>query len=76
MFGAIVRSQQINGNLGMAKKLTKAQCEARYEALQEAANHLTCAWADTELEAAEGKIMMEWLEVQACKWLLKSKSAK
>lgn len=60
----------------MAKKLTKAQCEARYEALQEAANHLTAQWADTALEASEGKVMQAWLEAQAKKWLLKARTAK
>lgn len=56
----------------MARKLTKAQCEARFQALDEAAEHLTLAWTDNPIEQQEGYAMSQWLREQARIWLSKA----
>ena len=53
----------------MAKKLTAKQMHARYEALNEAAEHLLMTWTDNPVESAEGLVMSDWLKEQARKWL-------
>jgi hypothetical protein len=58
----------------MAKRLTAAQMEARYEALAEASEHLRMNWTDKPIEAAEGEIMADWLQAQAVNWLAKAQA--
>ncbi|QOI07930.1 MULTISPECIES: hypothetical protein [Pseudomonas syringae group] len=60
----------------MAKRLTIAQMEARYEALAEASEHLRMEWTDNDLEAIEGHLMADWLQEQARKWLLRAENAR
>ncbi|NWA11972.1 hypothetical protein [Pseudomonas gingeri] len=60
----------------MAKKLTAKQMEARYEALNEAAEHLLMDWTDRPTEHSEGLVMSDWLKAQARKWLERSIDAK
>lgn len=60
----------------MAKLLTPAQMDARYEALSEASEHLRMNWTNVSLEATEGEIMADWLKNQALKWLAKAQYAR
>lgn len=60
----------------MAKRLTAAQMEARYEALVEASEHLRMNWTNKPLEAVEGEVMANWLQTQAVSWLAKAQSAR
>lgn len=60
----------------MAKRLTIAQMEARYQALDEASEHLRMNWTDNALEAVEGEVMADWLRAQALSWLEKAQAAK
>lgn len=60
----------------MAKRLTAAQMEARYEALVEASEHLRMNWTNKPLEAVEGEVMANWLHTQAVNWLAKAQSAR
>ncbi|WP_426237389.1 hypothetical protein [Pseudomonas sp. TWP3-2] len=60
----------------MAKKLTAKQMEGRYEALNEAAEHLLMDWTNVPSELAEGRVMSEWLKRQAEKWLARAKEAR
>ncbi|WP_147464747.1 hypothetical protein [Pseudomonas cannabina] len=60
----------------MAKKLSPAQMEARYEALAEASEHLRMNWTDVPIEAVEGEIMAEWLHTQALNWLARAQAAR
>ena len=46
-------------------RLTPEQCEARYEALAEAAEHLRMTWTDCDLEIEEGLRIAEWLDRKA-----------
>lgn len=50
-------------------RLTPEQCEARYEALAEAAEHLRMTWTDCEIEIEEGLRIAEWLDRKADYWL-------
>ena len=49
-------------------KMSKAQCEARAAAFEEAADHLTLLWTDDECEMAQGKIAAAFMQRQAEKW--------
>lgn len=49
----------------MGKKLTSKQMEARYEALNEASEHLHLDWTSSALESSEGLVMADWLKEQA-----------
>jgi hypothetical protein len=60
----------------MAKKLTAKQMEARYEALNEAAEHLLMDWTDQPTEHSEGQVMSDWLKMQARKWLERAMAAR
>lgn len=61
----------------MAKKLTKRQMIARYEALTEAAMHLELVdWTDVPSEREEGVVMADWLKREAQKWLNKATESK
>ncbi|MBV7514534.1 hypothetical protein [Pseudomonas sp. PDM25] len=59
----------------MGKKLTAKQMEARYEALNEASEHLHLDWTSSALESSEGLVMADWLKEQALKWLDKANGA-
>lgn len=56
----------------MAKALTAKQCAARFQALDEAAEHLEQAWTDDSTEREEGLAMATWLRAQARTWLEKA----
>jgi hypothetical protein len=60
----------------MAKPLTIAQMDARYEALEEASQHLRMNWTDVQTEINEGMVMADWLHAQALKWLAKAQDAR
>lgn len=60
----------------MAKRLTVAEMEARYQALDEASEHLRMEWSDNETEAVQGIVMADWLHEQALKWLRKADMAR
>ncbi|MDZ5605196.1 hypothetical protein SJI00_20705 [Pseudomonas sp. RP23018S] len=60
----------------MAKRLTVAQMEARYEALFEASEHLRMNWTNKPLEAVEGEVMADWLKAQAVNWLAKAQASR
>lgn len=60
----------------MAKSLSIAQMDARYEALEEASQHLRMNWTDVETEIDEGLVMADWLHAQALKWLAKAQDAR
>lgn len=60
----------------MAKRLTVAEMEARYQALDEASEHLRMEWTDNETEAVQGFVMADWLQEQARKWLHKADMAR
>lgn len=60
----------------MAKRLTVAQMEARFQALDEASEHLRMNWTDNPLEAVEGEVMADWLRTQALSWLAKAQAAR
>lgn len=49
----------------MAKRLTAAQMESRYEEFGEASEHLRMDWTNKPLEAVEGEIMADWLHAQS-----------
>jgi hypothetical protein len=60
----------------VAKRLTVAQMEARFQALDEASEHLRMNWTDHPLEAVEGEVMADWLRGQALNWLAKAQAAR
>lgn len=60
----------------MAKRLTVAQMEARFQALDEASEHLRMNWTDDPVEAIEGEVMADWLRAQALSWLERAQAAK
>lgn len=53
----------------MARRLTAKECEARYEALAEAADHLRLTWSDDPVEVEQGLEMADWLDGKADAWL-------
>jgi len=53
----------------MKPKLTHAQCLARFQALDEAAEHLDREWTDDPLERSEGYKMRDWIKAEAKRWL-------
>ncbi|POA45587.1 hypothetical protein C1893_23310 [Pseudomonas sp. MPR-ANC1] len=60
----------------MAKKLTVKQMEGRYEALNEAAEHLLMDWTNVPSEFTEGRVVSDKLKKEAAKWLARAEAAR
>lgn len=60
----------------MPRRLSAEECEARYEALGEAADHLRLTWTHDPVEIEQGLEMADWLDGQAEAWLREARRRK